>query len=68
LFFNTLEKYKISEFEPQLKSKFNGEEMVMEGQIEAESESDKGTVAKVIEVGYNFENTVIHKAKVFLYN
>jgi molecular chaperone GrpE (heat shock protein) len=36
--------------------------------VKAENENDKGTVAKVVEVGHTFEGSVIHKAKVILYN
>lgn len=36
--------------------------------MKAENEGDKGTVAKVVEVGHTFDSTVIHKAKVIIYN
>jgi molecular chaperone GrpE (heat shock protein) len=36
--------------------------------MKAENENDKGTIAKVVEVGYTIDGTVIHKAKVIVYN
>lgn len=42
--------------------------MVAEGEVKAENEKDKGTVAKVIQAGHKAEGAIIHKAKVMVYN
>lgn len=42
--------------------------MVAEGEVKAENEKDRGTVAKVIQPGHTAEGKVIHKAKVLVYN
>lgn len=41
--------------------------MIAQGEVKAENEKDKGTVAKIVQAGYRAEGKVIHKAKVHVY-
>lgn len=42
--------------------------MIVEGEIKAQNEKDKGLVGKVNSPGYKVEDKIIHKAKVLVYN
>lgn len=42
--------------------------MIVEGEINAQNEKDKGLVGKVNSPGYKVEDKIIHKAKVLVYN
>jgi molecular chaperone GrpE (heat shock protein) len=68
LFFNTLEKFKIrvTEVEAGVKSKSKDQFDVV-GQEKAEQESQKDTVARVVEQGWEADGKTIIKPKVILF-
>jgi molecular chaperone GrpE (heat shock protein) len=68
LFFNTLEKFNIKKVDIKEGSKVKKDQVIIAKEEKSEAPEQKGTVAKVLEEGWEVEGKTIIKPKVVVYN